>query len=293
MSTTFKEVLDKGISYLQKNSISDAKIDAWQLMEFVWEINRSYYFVHLNDIIEPEKEEQYMSLIYRRGEYVPVQYITNQADFMGHTFYVNEQVLIPRQDTESLVEAVLQVVKDGDRILDMCTGSGCIILSLLLAKVGEPDVKASDDDKYITTINGVGVDISKTALAVAKKNANKLNINVDFIKSNLFEKVDGIYDVIVSNPPYIHPEELESLMPEVREHEPILALDGKEDGLYYYREIVKEASKFLVAQGYLAFEIGYNQGEDVSGIMRSSGYTNVTIVKDLAGLDRVVIGRSS
>jgi len=185
------------------------------------------------------------------------------------------------------------VVKDGDRILDMCTGSGCIILSLLLAKVGEPDVKASDDDKYITTINGVGVDISKTALAVAKKNANKLNINVDFIKSNLFEKVDGIYDVIVSNPPYIHPEELESLMPEVREHEPILALDGKEDGLYYYREIVKEASKFLVAQGYLAFEIGYNQGEDVSGIMRSSGYTNVTIVKDLAGLDRVVIGRSS
>ena len=291
MSTTFKETLDEGVIYLQKRGIGDAKIDAWQLMEFVWEINRSYYFAHLNDIIKAEKQAQYMSLIYRRGEHVPLQYITNQADFMGHTFYVDEQVLIPRQDTESLVEEVLQVVQDGDSILDMCTGSGCIILSLLLARTREQDVSKDDVNKVITTISGVGVDISAAALEVAQKNAQKLKVDVDFIKSNLFEAVDGVYNIIVSNPPYIHPEELARLMPEVREHEPMLALDGKEDGLSFYCKIVKEAAKFLVARGYLAFEIGYNQGADVAAMMRRSGYNNVRIVKDLAGLDRVVIGQ--
>ena len=275
---TFGEILNEATTYLKRGNISDAKTDAWQLMEFVWGINRSYYFAHSDDIIEAEKKEQYMTLIHRRSEHIPVQLLTNQAHFMGHTFYVNGDVLIPRLDTEILVEEVSKVVQRGDKILDLCTGSGCIIISLLL-------------DNQEKDLQGVAIDVSAGAIAVAKVNAKLLDVDVEFIESNLFEKSEDKYNVIVSNPPYIRTAVIEELMPEVREHEPLLALDGSDDGLHFYRKIVTQAADFLTEEGWLAFEVGYDQGMDVSEMMTSSGYIDVKVIKDLAGLDRVVIGQ--
>ena len=273
---TFKEILDKAISYLEGNNVDEAKQSAWELMEFVWKINRSYYFAHSDDIIEDREKEQYVSLIRRRCERVPLQYITNKAYFMGHTFYVNENVLIPRFDTEILVDEVDKLIRPSDTILDMCTGSGCIATTLGLAH---------------TQVNITGVDISARAIDVARRNAQELGANVTFVESDLFERVVGKYNIIVSNPPYIKTKVILGLMAEVREHEPQLALDGKEDGLHFYYRIAKQAKDFLAPKGYLAFEIGYDQGDIVCEIMIADGYKDVRVIKDLAGLDRVVIGR--
>lgn len=199
---------------------------------------------------------------------------------MGLTFAVNEHVLIPRQDTEILVEEVLKELHDGMRVLDMCTGSGCILLSLL---------------HYSNACEGLGVDLSADALEVAEQNAETLldAVNADrvhFLQSDLFDKVEGKFEIIVSNPPYIASAEVEKLMPEVRDHEPRMALDGTEDGLYFYRRIIEEAGKHLVSSGMLFFEIGYDQGQAVSELMRTEGYREVQVVQDYAGLDRVVFG---
>ena len=191
-------------------------------------------------------------------------------------FRVNESVLIPRQDTETLVEEALKYVHPGMKVLDMCTGSGCIILTLL---------------HFVKDCQGTAVDLSERALAVAKRNAKKLQKECTFIHSDLFENIQGRFDVIVSNPPYIATKEIEALEPEVRIHEPMMALDGMEDGLFFYRKIVSESVDYLNPNGWLIFEIGYDQGKAVSKMMEAAGYAQVGIVKDLAGLDRVVIGR--
>ena len=196
---------------------------------------------------------------------------------MGLTFRVNEHTLIPRQDTEILVEEGMRHMFDGMRILDMCTGSGCILLSLL---------------KYSNECEGTGVDISKEALKVAEENAERLGLKAEFIQGDLFENLpDMKYDMIISNPPYIETAVIETLMPEVREHEPIQALDGMEDGLFFYQRIVEKAGGFLTKGGWLLFEIGYNQGEAVRELMKEKGFQNIEIVKDYAGLDRVVLGQ--
>ena len=168
----------------------------------------------------------------------------------------------------------------GCRLLDVCTGSGCILLSLL--------EECKDRISAAT-----GVDISKDALQVAIANRNRMGLTADFRESDLFSDVEGVYDVIVSNPPYIATKELEGLMPEVREHEPILALDGMEDGLYFYRKIVAQAGEYLEQGGWLCFEIGYDQGEALKEMMTEAGYGQVKIIKDLAGLDRVAIGQKN
>ena len=194
---------------------------------------------------------------------------------MGLDFHVNEHVLIPRQDTECLVEQVLPYV-DGKRVLDVCTGSGCIAIAI--AKLGKPFIVH-------------GVDISEEALAVARQNADRLaEKQAVFIQSDLFEKVEGSFDLVVSNPPYIRSQEIAGLMPEVREHEPHLALAGKDDGLHFYREIIKGAMLHLKRGGQLFFEIGYDQGEAVQALLAANGYTEIAVVKDYAGLDRVVYG---
>jgi protein-(glutamine-N5) methyltransferase, release factor-specific len=274
---TFREALSEATAQLEKRHISEARSDAWLLMEFVWKINRNYYFMHSDDIIEDNDKERYRSLISRRIEHIPVQLLTNRAYFMGHEFYVNEDVLIPRLDTEVLIETVLPLIQMNNHVLDMCTGSGCVIISLLLE--GGVDIK------------GTGVDISKEALAVAKRNATVLGTDVDFIESDLFTNVKGRYDIIVSNPPYIRSAVVADLMPEVREHEPLLALDGKADGLYFYREIITKSHGFLTDKGYLAFEIGYDQGDELIALMTDSNYQDIKVIKDLAGLDRVVVGQ--
>lgn len=276
--STFRELLKKGTEKLVKAGVPDAGSDAWMLMEFAFEIEKGYYFLHEDDKIEKEQQERYEKLIAEREKRIPLQQITQTAWFMGYPFYVNENVLIPRFDTEILVEQVGKLLKPGMRILDLCTGSGCILLSLL-------------SEYRELNLEGVGADISAAALDVAKENQKRLKVKASMVESNLFSQVEGEFDLIVSNPPYIATGELQKLMPEVRDHEPQLALDGKEDGLYFYREIIKQASGYLRSGGWLCFEIGYDQGVALEQLMKYAGYKNVKIGKDLAGLDRIAIGQ--
>lgn len=265
-----------GKEQLQKAGITDAELDARLLLEFICHTDRNALYAHGDQEIEDEKMHDFLQLIEKRAVHIPLQHLTGEQNFMGLDFLVNEHVLIPRQDTEILVEEIMRDLHDGIRILDMCTGSGCILLSLL---------------HYSNDCSGVGVDVSEDALAVARQNADRLaEKQAVFIQSDLFEKVEGSFDLIVSNPPYIRSQEIAGLMPEVREHEPHLALDGKEDGLYFYREIIKGAEHHLKRGGQLFFEIGYDQGEAVKALLVANGYTEVAVVKDYAGLDRVVYG---
>lgn len=265
-----------GKEQLQKAGITDAELDARLLLEFICHTDRNALYAHGDQEIEDEKMQDFLQLIEKRAVHIPLQHLTGEQNFMGLDFLVNEHVLIPRQDTEILVEEIMRDLHDGIRILDMCTGSGCILLSLL---------------HYSNDCSGVGVDVSEDALAVARQNADRLaEKQAVFIQSDLFEKVEGSFDLIVSNPPYIRSQEIAGLMPEVREHEPHLALDGKDDGLYFYREIIKGAMPHLKRGGQLFFEIGYDQGEAVQALLAANGYTEIAVVKDYAGLDRVVYG---
>lgn len=278
----YRDLYNQGIEKLSSEKITDAKIDARLLLEYACKTDRNTLFLNGDMEVSEEQVQIYFELIEKRGKHIPLQHLTGEQDFMGLTFKVNENVLIPRQDTECLVEIVLKHLHDGMKILDMCTGSGCILISLL---------------HYSNDCVGVGVDLSEAALKVAAHNTAVLGSNgitdamdITFLQSNLFEKVDGKFDIIVSNPPYIKTEVIKTLMPEVRNFEPMMALDGTEDGLYFYRRIIADAKKHLTRGGQLFFEIGYDQGEEVSDLMRENGYVDVEVAKDLAGLDRVVYG---
>lgn len=277
---TYRECYEQGCRTLQAAGIEEATLDARHLLEAVCGTDRNDLLVHGEQPVMPQAEEKYLHWIRQRAEHIPLQQLTGEQDFMGLTFSVNEHVLIPRQDTEILVEEVLKELHDRMRILDMCTGSGCILLSLL---------------HYSNDCEGLGVDLSAEALEVAGRNVLKVLTpekaeHAHFLQSDLFEKVEGKFEIIVSNPPYIASAEVEKLMPEVRDHEPRMALDGTEDGLHFYRRIIKEAGKHLVNSGMLFFEIGYDQGQAVSELMRAQGYREVQVVQDYAGLDRVVLG---
>lgn len=276
-----QQIYREGEELLRTAGIDESMIDAWYLLEHVTGISRAMYLANPRKEIEESQAEEYFSYIRKRMKRIPLQHITGEQEFMGYTFKVNEHVLIPRQDTEILVEEALKYLKSDMKVLDMCTGSGCILLSLL---------KMGQERKLLNKLAGTAVDISENALCVAKENAENLGISVEFIHSNLFENVDGIFDMIVSNPPYIRTEVIEGLQEEVRLHDPFIALDGKEDGLFFYRKIVDEGRKFLKKGGMLLFEIGHDQGEDVSMLMKNAGFDNVVVKKDLAGLDRVVFG---
>ena len=284
---TYGEIYRTGCEILEKAGVPEATLDARLLLEYVCGTDRSYLTAHADSQVEPEKRESFFELLERRGGRIPLQQLTGVQYFMGLEFLVNEHVLIPRQDTEILVEEALKHLHDGMRVLDMCTGSGCILISLL---------------RYTNGCRGLGVDISREALKVAEKNAGHLlKINSDpelwaesasvcFEESDLFEKVEGTFDVIVSNPPYIPSEVIDTLMPEVRDHEPRLALDGSADGLLFYRRITEDCKTHLAGGGMLFFEIGYDQGEAVSRLMEQAGFLEVQVIKDYAGLDRVVFG---
>ena len=277
---TYRECYEQGCRTLQAAGIEEAALDARLLLEAVCGTDRNDLLVHGEQPVAPEAEEKYLNWIRQRAEHIPLQQLTGEQGFMGLTFSVNEHVLIPRQDTEILVEEVLKELHDGMRVLDMCTGSGCILLSLL---------------HYSNDCEGLGVDLSAEALEVAGRNVLKVLTpekaeHAHFLQSDLFEKVEGKFEIIVSNPPYIASAEVEKLMPEVRDHEPRMALDGTEDGLYFYRRIIEKAGKHLVSSGMLFFEIGYDQGQAVSELMRTEGYCDVQVVQDYAGLDRVVFG---
>ncbi|MCR4677481.1 MAG: peptide chain release factor N(5)-glutamine methyltransferase [Lachnospiraceae bacterium] len=271
----YKEAYELGCLRLKAADISDYKTDARLLLEYVCGTTYGDLFTKGESEVSAECEERFNDLLVKRSNHIPLQHLTGRQEFMGLEFLVNENVLVPRADTETLVEEVLKDLHDGMRVLDMCTGSGCILLSLL---------------KFSNDCEGVGVDISEKALEVAKSNAEALNIDATFIQSDLFENVEGKFDILVSNPPYIRTCEIEELMPEVRDHDPFIALNGHETGVFFYEKIVEEAPKFLNRGGLLAFEIGCDQGKEVSDIMSRGGFKNVEVINDLCGNPRVVKG---
>ena len=272
----YQEIYRQGVSVLEKAGIEEAALDARLLLEEVCGTDRTALYAHGDRELTEAEKAQYLKKIEDRAGRIPLQHILGRTEFMGLTFLVNKDVLCPRQDTEVLVEEVLRYLHDGMRILDIGTGSGCILLSLL---------------HYSNDCQGVGADISEEALQLAKTNAERLSIErADFVKSDLLEKVEGKFEIIVSNPPYIRRDEIGELMPEVRDHEPHLALDGGEDGLLFYREITGKAKEYLPGGGMLFYEIGCEQGKAVKDIMEGQGFREVRVIKDFSGLDRVVFG---
>lgn len=271
---TLSELLKKGERTLEKAGVPEARVNAWYLLSFVTGMTKSAFFLKNEEEAE-NWQSLYEEVLKQRMTRKPLEYITHETEFMGLTFYVDERVLIPRQDTECLVEEVLPLVKGKD-VLDLCTGSGCIGVSL----------GALAECRSVTL-----ADLSQGALHVAGKNAQTNCVEVSLVQGDLFENIKDKFDVIVSNPPYIATKDVGNLMPEVRDYEPQMALDGAEDGLFFYRRIMETCSQFLRNEGWLCFEIGYAQGESVSSLMRAAGFHEVTIKKDLAGLNRVVLGR--
>jgi release factor glutamine methyltransferase len=274
---TYREAFVFGEETLKEADITDAKNDAWLLLAMAARIDHTYYYVHIDEEMPPENAHEFERLLKKRAERIPLQYITGEQEFMGLPFAVNSNVLVPRQDTETLVEEALRVMEPGMKVIDMCTGSGCVLIAIL---------------NNVHGATGAGYDISKQAIIVAKENAKRNDVAAVFERSNLFEDVaDEKVDIIVSNPPYIPTEEIATLMPEVAEFEPHLALDGGEDGLDCYRRIVAQSVDYLNPGGYLLLEIGCSQGEAVSALLREAGYVDVCVIKDLARNDRVVKGR--
>lgn len=282
---TLDEIYAFGVNELTRAGIKNAKIDASIFLEEICNIKKGYLLAHgneeLNETCGSSLEQRYIEAIKKRSERIPLQHILGYTSFMGLRFKVNENVLIPRQDTEILVEEALKEVHDGMEILDMCTGSGCILISLL---------------KYTNGCIGVGADISEKALEIARENSDAIlgeamDITYSYVNSDLFENIDGKFDVIVSNPPYIATNKIDSLEPEVKDYDPIGALDGGEDGLYFYQKIITEAPKYLKLGGSILFEIGYDEKDAVSKLLEENGFTDIEVIKDYAGLDRVVKAR--
>lgn len=279
---TYQAVYREGEAKLVQAEIEEAALDARLLLEYVCGTDRNTLLAHGEQEVSEAEYERYRGLIAQRASHIPLQHLTGEQEFMGLTFMVNDKVLVPRQDTEVLVEEALRHLHDGIRILDVGTGSGCILLSLL---------------RYSNDCTGTGVDLSKEALAVARENYRRLreqrpDMGACFIESDLFAELQTgqQYEMIISNPPYIRTNVIDTLMPEVREHEPRMALDGQADGLYFYREITHRAGEYLTHGGMLFYEIGYDQAEDVCKIMEREGFREIEVVKDFAGLDRVVYG---
>ncbi len=272
----YKGLYEWGTGKLKEAGIEEAALDARLLLEECCGTDRNHLLVHGDDSVTVEQHEQYVNWIEKRSGHIPLQHILGYQEFMGLRFEVDDSVLIPRQDTETLVEEVLRSLHDGMSLLDMCTGSGCILLSLL---------------KYSNGCKGIGCDISEKAIEKARINAGNLGLEAEFLQSDLFENVSGKYEIIVSNPPYIPSGEIPGLMEEVKDHDPAAALDGGEDGLFFYREIIPRAKEYLYPGGMLFLEIGCEQGADVKELMEQAGYKDILVCEDFTGRDRVVSGR--
>lgn len=269
----YADCYKEGAGRLKDCGVREAELDARLLLEYVCKTDRNTLLAHPERAVSEEERDRFLALIARREKREPLQYITGEREFMGLNFETSPETLIPRQDTECLVEEAMKELHDGMEILDLCCGTGCILLSLL---------------NYSNDCRGFGVDINENAVALARKNAENLGIEARFAVSDLFEAVNGKYDLITSNPPYIPTQVIVTLDPEVKSYEPMAALDGGEDGLTFYRVIAAQAKNYLKRGGMIFLEIGYDQGESVSKLLIENGYKNVKVVKDLAGLDRVV-----
>ena len=276
---TIKQAIEKGTIELKVKNIETPKMKSRLIMQYVLDKPRQYLLVHDRDELTKNQEEKYFNNIKKLTQGIPLQHITHQQEFMKMNFYVNENVLIPRPDTEILVEEVIQISKkiNARQILDLCTGSGAIAVSLA---------------KYIPNSQITAVDISEKALEIAKENAkrNEVEDQIMFMKSNLFEDIPKQkYDIIVSNPPYIKEDVIKTLQKEVRK-EPIIALNGGKDGLDFYRKIIHDGYDYIKYRGYLCLEIGFDQKEEVIKLIENEGnYINTYSKKDLYDKDRIVI----
>lgn len=279
-----REILDKSVEYLRKNGVKEAKLDAEYIFSSVLNVKRSLLSMNLRKKIEEESKNKIKEMLMERAKNkTPLQYILGEWEFYGNPFKVDKRVLIPRADTEILVEQCKIILEEMEKpkVLDIGTGSGAISISLA---------------KEIKKGMFYGADISSDALEVAVINRalNKVENNLKFIKSDVFSNIkEKEFDMIISNPPYIPLHEYENLMPEVKLHEPIGALTDSGDGYYFYEKITKEAKDYLKDGGYIAYEVGYNQAQEVGKILEKEGYDLVAIVKDYGGIERVVIGRKS
>lgn len=274
---TIKQILSKGMIMLKGSNVDSPKLKARLLLQYILKKPRQYLIVYDNEEVGKKEQWEYFVNIEKLANGVPLQHITHTQEFMKMEFYVDENVLIPRPDTEILVEEVIKIAQkiNKPKILDLCTGSGAIAISIA---------------KNIPDAEIYGIDISQKALDIAKKNAKSLQVNVKFIKSNLFNKLDKMkFDVIVSNPPYIKRTDINYLSEEVRK-EPNLALDGGIDGLDFYRKITEQAIDYLKLGSYLCYEIGFDQKDDVIDIInKQEHYSKTYCKKDLGGNDRVII----
>ena len=280
---SLKMFLDKSISYLKKNNIEEAELIAEIIFSHILEVDRMMLFTKYKEKIEDKKLEKIRNYIQKIGkEKFPVQYLLNEQNFYGRNFYVNKGVLIPRQDTEILVEESINIIKrekiEKPKILDIGSGSGVIGITMAL-EIPESKV--------------IGVDISEIALEICEKNKEILKVeNIKFFKSDLFENVEYTkFDMIVSNPPYIPKREINIMSDDTLLHEPDEALFAENEGLYFYMEISRNRINYLKNNGFLLFEIGYRQAESVKKIMEYTGYKNINIIKDLQNNDRVIIGQ--
>ncbi len=273
---TFENAINFAIYELEKAGIDDAKIDAFLLLKAATGVDKAKYYICANEMLKTDEEEKFLAMINKRAAHVPAQYIIGKTNFMGFDIYVNSNVLIPRQDTESVVEETLKIIPKGATVLDMCTGSGCIAIALK---------KLRDD------LNVFAADISGEALEVAKRNIDENNLDIKLIESDLFENIkdDMVFDVIISNPPYVTKSEYEELLPEVKDYEPKIALTAGEDGLDIYKRLIPASRKYLKENGILSLEIGCKQAISVSNILKENSFREIKVNKDLPGKDRNII----
>ncbi len=277
MEILVRDFVKENTDKLDAAGISDASVDIWLLLERFADIDKGDYFANQDMELNPVVVKEIEEAVEKRKNHIPLQHIIGETEFMGLTFKVNENVLIPRFDTEILVDEVVKYVGDDYlKVLDMCTGSGCIAITI------------SDMCDNATVLAS---DISKDAIEVAKENNTLNQTDVSFVESDLFENVEGLFDVIVSNPPYIKTEEIDNLMEEVKVYDPHLALDGGESGLDFYRRIIKDSKDYLKNDGMIFFEIGFDQAEEVSDILKDNGYIDIVVKKDLAMNDRVIYAK--
>ncbi len=268
---TISEILNKSIKLLKKYNIENPKIDAELIISHVLDLNKTNLYLNSKDISDNEKSDIIEQLIIRRTKHEPLQYILGETEFYGCKIKVNPDVLIPRPETELLVEKVLK--EDFNSMLEIGTGSGAISIAL---------------SKQMKNIKIKATDISKKALNTARQNAELNNVSIDFIQSDIFENIKVKYDIIVSNPPYISKKEYNKLAPEIKDYEPEISLLAEEEGLSYYKKILANAKDYLTDKGKIYFEIGYDQAEKIKEIAKKNGFNEINVFKDLNSFDRIV-----